>query len=415
MNDVDGPVTGSSALRTRVAGSEGAAPSLSEKVQLLRLADDAPARGGVSWLPWFLCLCLGGSTLYFALQTYRTDEAPNKRVVEGAVPANAAAPMAAPSNPPAAASAASDSGGVVLESKGYIIPAHQILVSPKVSGMVMKLRIEEGQRVKKGDVLAELETTDYQADLDHAQASLGISRQRLLELENGNRPEEINQAKAELDEALAQRSQLEAAWQRGRALRANNTMSINDFEIAESAYKAMDRRVQKLSSGYELMVKGAREERIELARAEVKQMEADLAKAAWRLSNATISAPISGTILKKNAEEGNIVNPIAFNGSYSLCEMADLSDLEVELTIQERDISRVFKGQKCTVRAEAFPDRVYHGYVSRLMPIADRAKGAVPVRVKLQVPKAEEGVYLKPEMGAVVSFLPPAEAQAARN
>ena len=85
--------------------------------------------------------------------------------------------------------------------------------------------------------------------------------------------------------------------------------------------------------------------------------------------------------------------------------MADLSDLEVDLTIQERDISKVFQGQKCKVRAEAFPDRVYEGYVSRLMPIADRAKGAIPVRVKVKVPAEEEGVYLKPEMGALVSFL----------
>ncbi len=123
------------------------------------------------------------------------------------------------------------------------------------------------------------------------------------------------------------------------------------------------------------------------------------------MGNCTIVAPISGTILKKNAEEGNIVNPIAFNGSFSLCEMADLADLEVDLSIQERDVARVHKGQKCKIRAEAFPDRVYDGVVSRLMPIADRAKGAIPVRVKLTVPTEEEGVFLKPEMSAVVSFL----------
>ena len=93
------------------------------------------------------------------------------------------------------------------------------------------------------------------------------------------------------------------------------------------------------------------------------------------------------------------------NGSFSLCEMADLSDLEVDLPIQERDVARVFKGQKCKICAEAYPDRTYDGYVSRLMPIADRAKGAVPVRVKVSVPAAEEGVYLKPEMGVNVSFL----------
>src|SRR5207302_4711953 len=76
-----------------------------------------------------------------------------------------------------------------------------------------------------------------------------------------------------------------------------------------------------------------------------------------------------------------------------------------DLNIQERDISVVQVGQKCRVRAEAYNDRIYEGHVDRLMPIADRAKGAIPVRVKIRIPAAEEGVYLKPEMGAIVTFL----------
>ena len=93
------------------------------------------------------------------------------------------------------------------------------------------------------------------------------------------------------------------------------------------------------------------------------------------------------------------------NGSFSLCDLANISDLEVELTIQERDISKVSVGQRCKVRTEAYPDRVYQGVVSRLMPVADRSKAAIPVRVKVDVPKAEEGVYLKPDMIAIVSIL----------
>jgi HlyD family secretion protein len=174
-------------------------------------------------------------------------------------------------------------------------------------------------------------------------------------------------------------------------------------------------RVERLKAAVSLLKIGEREERIEMAKADVSSSEADLMKAEWRLGNCTIRAPISGTILRKNAEEGNIVNPIAFNGSFSLCEMADLSDLEVELDIQERDISLLSVGQKCRVRAEAWPDRVYEGVVDRLLPIANRSKGAVPVRVKLTIPADEEGVYLKPEMGAIVTFLnppPPAETAA---
>jgi multidrug resistance efflux pump len=152
------------------------------------------------------------------------------------------------------------------------------------------------------------------------------------------------------------------------------------------------------------MREGPRKERIEMAKAAVLQSEANLAKSLWRLDNCTLRAPISGTILKKNAEEGNLVNPVAFSGSTSVCDIADLSDLEIDLNIQERDVSKVHVDQECEVRSEAFPKRVYKGKVSRLMPIADRAKGAVPVRVAVRVPEEEEGVYLKPEMSAIVVF-----------
>lgn len=296
-------------------------------------------------------------------------------------------------------------GDVVLEAKGYIVPAHQILVSPKVSGMVIELRIEEGRRVKKGDVLAVLENTEYAADYERAKATARLMREKLRELENGNRPEEILQAEAELREAEALLPQLQADYERTLELRRKNSATPQELERAESQYRAQVQRVERLKQAWKLMQLGPRIERIEVARAELAQAEAEVLKAEWRLGNCTIRAPISGTILKKNAEEGNIVNPVAFNGSFSLCEMADLSDLEVDLSIQERDLARVQVGQKCRVRAEAFPERVYEGYVDRLMPIADRAKGALPVRVKIRVPPEEEGLFLRPEMGAIVTFL----------
>jgi HlyD family secretion protein len=213
-----------------------------------------------------------------------------------------------------------------------------------------------------------------------------------------------------LQEAEAQRNQLSAEWQRISQLRKSGVATQSEYDLSEANFKAVDRRVERLRKGYDLMLEGPRQERIAAARADLAVAKAEMAKAKWRLDNTTIRAPISGTILIKRAEEGNVVNPVVMNGSYSLCEMADLSDLEVDLKIQERDVAKIFQGQKCKIRAEAWPDRVYDGYVSRLMPIADRSQGAVPVRVKIKVPPQEEGVYLKPEMGAVVTFMKPADS-----
>lgn len=388
------------------ASSAPAAEPLSKRVQALRLPKDAGASGpGKSWLLWLVCLALVGNSAYLDYQL-TVLVANSAATSETKLSENAAPSEGETSKTPAVAAVAA-TGNVVHEAKGYLIPAHQIQVSPKVGGLVVRLYIrEEGQRFQKGEVLAELEKTEYQSDFDHAKSFLESTKQRLLELERGNRPEEIEAAKAELKEAEAQREQLYLDWKRNTGLKTGNALAQRDYEQAQSSYLAMDRRAEKLRQNLKLMIEGPRKERIDAARADVKQAEADLAKAQWRLDNCLVRAPISGTILTKKAEEGNMINPSAFsNGlSASLCEMADLSELEVELDIQERDIARIFAGQRCQVKAEAYPNRAYQGVVSRLMPIANRAKGAVPVRVTVSVPKEEEGAYLKPEMGAIVTF-----------
>jgi HlyD family secretion protein len=384
---------------------------LGERVRSLRLPQHAVSSSpGTSRIAWILCLLFATSTaaLGYFLMTQRAAES-MPAAEQKAAKDSSAATTSSPA--PTAEAATAAAGEIALEAKGYIVPAHQILVSPKVSGMIVRLRTEdgeplqEGKRVKKNEVLAELEDTDYQADYARAKALHETARQRYAELDNGSRDEEIRQSKAELEEAKTQLSQLNRDYERAGRLIQTTAVSKEEFEQVRSKLEAMSQRVERLRNASQLVEKGARTERRQAALAEVGQAEADLAKAKWRLENTKIRAPVSGTILKKNAEEGNVVNPIAFNGSFSLCEMADLSDLEVDLTIQERDISRIFKDQKCQVRTEAFPDRLYEGTVSRLMPIADRAKGAIPVRVKVRVPAEEEGVYLKPEMGAIVSFM----------
>jgi multidrug resistance efflux pump len=388
------------------ATSPGVATTLSDRVKSLRLPEksrhESGSRNGLTWFLLLVCLGLTGAAgwlgyLYYTatqqLAELGTAAGPEARQVRGE-----------PGALTEVSEETASSGDVVLERKGYIIPAHQILVSPKVAGMIVRLNIEEGMRVKKDEVLAEIEMVDYFTDYKHTRATAASAWQRFMELYTGNREQEIRQAKAELDEMVANRVQLYADWKRSKQLNGS-ALAERDYEQAESLYKAMDRRVEAKRLAYSLMLEGARVEKIEAAWADFELAEADVAKAKWRLDNCLVRAPVSGTILTKEAEIGNLVNPIAFNGSFSLCKMADLSDMEVDMSIEERDVARVFKGQKCKVRADAYPKRVYDGEVSRLMPTADRAKSAIPVRVKLKVDKDEEGIYLKPDMSAVVSFL----------
>jgi HlyD family secretion protein len=382
--------------------------------------DTAPGPSLLTPVAWLAVIGMIAFGAYLGYQRFaQLTSDPNRNTVSAAAPATPAS-ATNPSPPPrvqdvSAAANRADGGGLALEAKGYLIPAKQVLISPKVSGMIEKLNVVEGKRFEKGAVLAELEKTEYQADLQHAQAVLEVSRQRYQELKRGFRKEEVEQAQAELGEAQEQLDKATKDWQRNNTLFKSRAISQEEFEGAQSQMRALEMRVERLRFALKLLQIGAREERILAAAADVQQAEAGVTKARWKFDNTVIRAPISGTILKKNSEEGNIVNSIAFNGSYSICDMADLSDMEVELTIQERDISRIFTGQECRVRADAYPDRVYTGHVSRVMPIADRAKGAVPIRVKVDIPAAEEGVYLKPEMGAVVSFLRKSDSAGAKS
>ena len=195
-------------------------------------------------------------------------------------------------------------------------------------------------------------------------------------------------------------------YRRNVDLLSTRAISPKDLEQAESQYKSLEARVVRSQIGLEMWIQGPRDERIASALAEYDQYVADREKAKWRLDNTTVRAPVSGTILTKKAEKGNMVNPSAFSNGVaaSLCDMADLSDMEVDLAVAERDIGKVFKGQKCKVIAEAFPKREYVGEVSRIMPQGDRAKGAVPVRVKIAIPREEEGEFLRPDMGSIVTF-----------
>lgn len=348
-------------------------------------------------LAWLLCLLLaaGNVVLAYVAFPHGSTSLPVAVPVGLAVTSQSAAMAASPV-------AAND----LVDSQGHISPAQRsIAVYPLVSGPIVSFPVKEGQRVAKGEILAQLDDAEYRTDCERATAVLDLAKHALRELEQGNRPEEIAQARSDLAEAEAQLAQLEAEWKRCCQLHDRRVLSNQDYELTQSRYRAMSRRVEKLRYGLRLAEMGPREERIAMARAQVRQAEADLAKAQMKLECCTIRAPSPGTILKKNVEEGTFVNPMVSKGPDSICEMASLTSMEAELLIREQDVSRVFVGKKCRLHAVAYPQRTYEGTVVRLGPMADRGKGVIPAYVQVNVPPSEEGEYLKPQMRAVVSFL----------
>lgn len=367
-------------------------PSLSDRVQSLRLPPSGGA-GGSNKLPWVLCFLLLASTLTFGFQAFK-KQVPETKPEAG--------PTKVQKND-------ADSGDIVLQAKGYIIPAHSILVAPQVGGRVEKLFIEEGMRVKKGDVLAKLESIEYDAKYRRAQAKHEVAKQN-WELLKASYPEEVKRAQHDLNESKAELARIKDQLDRAERL-DSVTQSREELIKLRNESNMIDSRMKRRQQDYQLAELS--KWRVDSAEQEMAATKAELDEAKWRLDNCTVLAPVTGTILTKDTEENNLVNPVAFNVKAVVCSMADLSDLEVDLSIQERDISTIVVGQKCLVLPEAFQNnkeflmkhpKGYEGVVSRQMPTADRSKGAIPVRVKVTVPREEEGVYLKPDMGVIVSF-----------
>jgi HlyD family secretion protein len=404
--------------------AKSAQGTLSDRVRSLRL-DDAtePLASGSSWrwAPWVICFVLLCATGLFALEALSPiDDDYLKKLAEerGLNLGNPGSSGGGQRLTLPGASNSSAATEIALESKGYIVPISLIQVSPKISGTVMKLNIEEGKEVQKGFLLAVLEDVEYRSDYDRAQSGLASARAKLEELRK-YRADEIRQADSELKDAAAQYEQMELRYLRYIKLQQENKNALapEDNENAIAAYKSTKARMDRMKLAFQLLRKGPRDEKISAAEADIAGMDADLRKAEWRFNNTKVVAPVTGIILSKKTEEGNIVNPSAFsNGlSASLCEMANLYKMEVDLSIAERDIGKVFKYQECRIRAEAFPNRLYTGHVSRIMPSGDRSKGAVPVRVLIKFPAVDDkgnaltmeqqGEYLRPEMGAIVTFM----------
>jgi HlyD family secretion protein len=392
--------------------------SLSDRVRSLRLGDSQePGGRPLAWIPWVLCALLLLVSSALAMEAFSPiDDDMLKKLAAERNLAVAADGSSSKLGLPGSAGSGVAAAEIALESKGYIVPISLIQVSPKINGTVLRLNIEEGKEVAKDFVLAVLEDIEYKSDLDHAIAARRSAEGRLEELRK-YREHEITQTKADLEESIALRDQAKAKYIRTRDLKDRSAASPEDFESAEFGYKSLESRTLRLKLAFDMMCKGPRDEKIATAQADLAQAQADYDKAVWRWNNTKVKAPIKGIILSKKTEEGNIVNPSAFsNGlSASLCEMADLWELEVDLSIAERDLAKTFKDQACRIRAEAFSNRIYLGYVSRIMPTGDRSKGAVPVRVKVlfpaqddkgnALPKDRQGEYLRPEMGAIVTFL----------
>src|ERR1051325_5663037 len=301
-------------------------------------------------------------------------------------------------------SGGASSGESVLSASGYVVAHHKIAVGAKVMGRVAWIGVEKGDRVQEGQVLVRLEDRGFRAQVEQAEANLAASDARLDRLKTGSRPEEKLKDKAAVLQAEANLKNAEAEYERAESLYKSGVASKSEYDRALAARDTAAALVQSARQSSAMTDIGPRKEDISAAEAEVRQMKAALDYANTQLAATEIKAPVTGTVLERIVERGEMVSPSAFGGSgarTSVVDLADLTDLQVELDISQTDFARLKPQQRAEIVPEAYPNLRFTGFIEEIAPEANRAKSTVQVKVKVENPNAQ----LRPEMNARVNFL----------
>jgi RND family efflux transporter MFP subunit len=245
----------------------------------------------------------------------------------------------------------------VLTASGYVVAQRKAAVASKGTGRLAFLGVVEGDRVQRDQVIARLEDSDIRAQLEQARANLKVN-----EAELNDAKQTLVRTRSLFDKGLASQAELDAAVSRDERVRAS----------------------------------------VDLAKAGVTA--ADVA-----LENMLIRAPFDGTVLTKNADVGEIVAPMAASASSraAVVTIADMNSLEVEADVSESNIERITQNQPCEITLDAYPEKRYQAFVSKIVPTADRAKATVMVKVGF----ASYDRRVLPEMSAKVLFLTRATEQ----
>ena len=273
----------------------------------------------------------------------------SKRLISQTQPQQADATAPSPVSSPAPA----DQNGILLTTSGYIINRERIELSPRFVGIVRWIGAKKGDPVKKGQVVVLLDDSEQRARVTEAEGRL---------------------------------ARAQAALQIGRT-RFNRLRTLREQRV-ESEQQLDDAQAE-----------------VTAAEAGLREAQGLLDFARWQLAWTVIRSPIDGVVLEKLADENELVSPQSFGGdkgpSTALLAVADPQDLQVEIDLNESDLSKVWLGQPCRVTPEAYPDHVYNGYVAEIAPEANRQKGTLQIKVQVKDPDR----YLVPELSAKVDFL----------
>ena len=253
----------------------------------------------------------------------------------------------------------------LLNASGYIVAQRKAAVASKVTGRLIAMSVEEGSRVREGQIIARMENADVTAGRDQAAAN-------------------VKNLQATLDQAKAERDNATVEYRRYKKLLADGFVSKSDHDTVET-------RAIRATEG------------VKAAEAALRAGGAALRNTEASVEYTLVRAPFDAVVLTKNADIGDIVTPIgsAANAKAAVVTIADMNSLQVEIDVSETSITAVRQGQPCDIQLDAMPDQRFRGEVHAIVPTVDRSKATVMVKVRF----LDKDPRMLPDMSAKVSFL----------
>lgn len=231
----------------------------------------------------------------------------------------------------------------IVSASGKIQPKRQVNLSATTMGRVTRLSVEEGQRVRAGQFLLEIDPRALEGQLQHGEASVAAARSALQQARTA-----VEQARVMLELARQNLKRQQELWSGGLTTRESLERAQNEVEVREAEFRA-------------------REQEIQTREQQIKQEQASLATTRYNLSQVIISSPMDGIITRRNIEEGeNVVVGTMNNAGTVLLTIADMSVIEAEVDVDETDIPEVTLGQDARVTIDAVPDRTFRGRVTEI-------------------------------------------------
>jgi HlyD family secretion protein len=292
---------------------------------------------------------------------------------------------------------------VQITANGTIVPVQTVNLSPKTAGRLVELRVDQGDRVTQGQVIARMESTQLEAERDQAQASLTQAEANLALLEAGSRPEAIGQATATVSQAQAEVSAAQSRlglaekraesnqrlYSQGAVSRDRLNEVLAEVNSARASLEQTQARVNNTQQQLSQQQNGPREQEIDQAAAQVAAAQARLKSAQNQLDDTVIRAPFSGIITQKYATVGAFVTPTTSASSTSSATSTSIvalaNGLEILAKVPEVDIGQIKLGQEVQVKADPFPDQVFKGRVRLIAPEAVVEQSVTSFQVRVEI------------------------------